>query len=43
MTFDADTAVSLDWEWELKRSGALPPGVQVWWQWELKTPMAMYI
>ncbi|MCA9961493.1 MAG: hypothetical protein KC443_20785 [Anaerolineales bacterium] len=36
LTFDADTAVSLDWEWELKRSGALPPGVQVWWQWELE-------
>ncbi len=29
------TAVSLSWEWELKRSGALPPGTEIWWQWEL--------
>lgn len=34
--FEAGTAVSLEWEWELKRSGSLPPGVNVWWQWEIK-------
>ncbi|MCP4428321.1 MAG: hypothetical protein GY803_27860, partial [Chloroflexi bacterium] len=33
---EADTAVSLEWEWELKRSGSLPPGVNIWWQWEIK-------
>ena len=35
LEFDADTAVSLNWEWELKRSGSLPPGAQIWWQWEI--------
>ncbi len=36
LDFEPRTAVSLDWEWELKRSGSLPPGTTIWWQWELE-------
>jgi hypothetical protein len=34
--FEPETAVSLEWEWELKRSGSLPPGTTIWWQWEIE-------
>ncbi len=34
--FEPDTEIGVDWEWELRRSGALPPGTEVWWQWELE-------
>ena len=27
--------VDVEWEWTLRRSGALPPGTQVWWEWKL--------
>jgi len=37
LEFEMDTDLELSWEWELKRSGALPPGVEVWWQWEIIT------
>ena len=33
--FDHGPTVDTHWAWELKRSGSLPPGVQVWWQWEI--------
>ena len=36
LSFDQAEEVSLEWEWELKRSGSLPPGVTVWWQWEIE-------
>lgn len=28
---------TIEWQWELDRSGAIPPGATVWWQWELRT------
>ncbi len=28
-------AIEASWDWELRRSGSLPPGARVWWQWEL--------
>lgn len=34
--FDPAAAVALSWEWELKRSGSLPPGAEVWWEWEIE-------
>ena len=34
--FEPDTEIEVDWEWELRRSGALLPGTEVWWQWELE-------
>lgn len=27
----------LSWTWDLRRSGSLPPGAEVWWQWQLHT------
>jgi hypothetical protein len=35
MQFDAAEEVEVDWEWELKRSGAIPPGARIWWEWKL--------
>lgn len=32
---EAARDIVIDWEWELRRSGALPPGTEVWWQWEV--------
>jgi hypothetical protein len=26
-------SVSADWTWEMKQSGSLPPGAQIWWRW----------
>ncbi|MFK7803129.1 MAG: peptidase MA family metallohydrolase [Anaerolineae bacterium] len=34
--FDPGQNVSLEWEWELKRSGSLPPGAEIWWEWEIE-------
>lgn len=31
--FDPDDEVDVEWEWDLKRSGSLPPGAQIWWEW----------
>jgi hypothetical protein len=33
--FDAANDVTVNWEWELQRSGSLPPGAHLWWQWEI--------
>jgi hypothetical protein len=33
--FESGKNISAEWKWEFKRSGALPPGSQVWWQWEI--------
>ena len=32
--FISGTKIEAEWTWELKRSGALPIGAQVWWQWQ---------
>lgn len=31
--FQPGRTVSVDWTWELRRTGAHPPGTTVWWQW----------
>jgi hypothetical protein len=36
VTFEAGNRVEAEWEWELRRSGAIPPGVTIWWQWEVE-------
>jgi hypothetical protein len=33
--FTPSDQVALDWEWEWKRSGIIPPGTLVWWYWEI--------
>ncbi len=34
--FDPGQSVKLAWEWELKRSGSIPPGAEIWWEWEIE-------
>ncbi|MEM9776721.1 MAG: peptidase MA family metallohydrolase, partial [Chloroflexota bacterium] len=34
--FDPGQSVDLAWEWELKRSGSLPPGAEIWWEWQIE-------
>jgi hypothetical protein len=33
--FKPGSQVSLEWKLEFDRSGAIPPGVEIWWQWEI--------
>jgi hypothetical protein len=33
--FEQGDQISASWEWELRRSGAIAPGAQIWWQWEI--------
>ncbi len=34
-TFTPGTSTSTEWTWEMKQSGSLPPGAQVWWRWHV--------
>lgn len=36
ISIDPGQSVSLEWEWELKRSGSIPPGAEIWWEWEIE-------
>ncbi len=27
------TNISADWTWDMRQSGSLPPGAQIWWKW----------
>lgn len=29
------TSVSADWTWDMRQSGSLPPGAQIWWRWRI--------
>ncbi len=31
--FEPSTSVDVEWTWEMKQSGSLPPGATLWWQW----------
>lgn len=31
--FNPGTSVDVEWNWEMKQSGSLPPGATIWWQW----------
>ena len=31
--FTPDKTVQAEWTWEMKQSGSLPPGAQIWWRW----------
>lgn len=33
--FSPNSEIELDWTWEFKRSGNVPPGATVWWEWQL--------
>lgn len=31
--FSPGTSIEIEWDWDLRRTGALPPGTNVWWRW----------
>jgi hypothetical protein len=31
--FDPGKSVDVEWTWEMRQSGSLPPGATIWWQW----------
>ena len=33
--FTPGTSVSTEWTWEMRQSGSLPPGSQLWWRWHI--------
>lgn len=34
--FEPGTTVRAEWLWDLRRTGPLPPGTQVWWRWVVR-------
>jgi hypothetical protein len=33
--FTPGDTVDVEWTWEMRQSGSLPPGAQIWWRWRL--------
>ena len=33
--FTPGTSVNAEWTWEMRQSGSLPPGAQLWWRWRV--------
>jgi hypothetical protein len=33
--FTPGKTVEAEWTWEMRQSGSLPPGAQLWWRWRL--------
>ena len=31
--FTPGTSINIEWAWEMKQSGSLPPGATIWWRW----------
>lgn len=31
--FTPGTSVNVEWTWEMRQSGSLPPGATIWWRW----------
>ena len=34
--YEPDTEINVEWVWNLRRSGSVPPGTEVWWRWVLE-------
>src|SRR5512143_1354459 len=34
--FTPGKTVEAEWTWEMRQSGSLPPGAQLWWRWRVK-------
>jgi hypothetical protein len=34
--FEPSQEVKTQWAWEMRQSGSLPPGVEIWWRWRVK-------
>lgn len=33
--FEPGTSVETKWTWEMRQSGSIPPGAQLWWRWRI--------
>ena len=33
--FTPGQTVDVEWTWEMRQSGSLPPGAQLWWRWRM--------
>jgi hypothetical protein len=33
--FTPDKSVTTEWTWDMRQSGSLPPGAQLWWRWRI--------
>lgn len=33
--FEPSNSVSVEWLWDMRQSGSLPPGETIWWQWRI--------
>jgi hypothetical protein len=33
--FKQNSDVVVNWDWQMKKNGSIPPGVNVWWEWHL--------
>jgi len=31
--FEPSTSVNVEWTWDMRQSGSLPPGATIWWHW----------
>jgi hypothetical protein len=34
--FTATSDVQVEWTWEMRQSGSLPPGASLWWRWQVQ-------
>jgi hypothetical protein len=33
--YEPSNSVSVNWVWNMRRTGSLPPGARIWWQWHI--------
>ncbi len=36
LDFDPGSPIDLSWDWEMKKTGSIPPGTTVWWRWRFE-------
>ncbi len=36
LDFEPDSQVDMSWDWEMKKTGSIPPGATVWWRWRFE-------
>jgi hypothetical protein len=34
--YEPNTEIAVEWVWNLRRSGSVPPGTEIWWRWVLE-------
>ncbi len=35
--FTPGNSIQTEWKWDMRQSGSLPPGTEIWWQWRITT------